>query len=181
MADCLWDRGGGGMNNDLMFSSKNMAWDTRWDFFNDLNRIYHFTTDVCATENSTKCEYFLTPEIDALRHGWNGICYMNPPYGRETGIWVKKAYHESMKADTTVIALLPARTDTRFFHDWIYNKPGVKTTFIKGRLTFGSDEYWQWVWQQEFLNGKNNSLFGKFGKMNPAPFPSMIVEFNPII
>jgi hypothetical protein len=104
---------------------------------------------------------------------------MNPPYGRQIGKWIEKAYLSS-KDGATVVCLLPSRTDTKWFHE-LCNKGEIR--FIKGRLVFGTDEYWKWLWEQEFIiNGnkkKENSLYKKYGKKNPAPFPSMVVVFKP--
>ncbi len=139
--------------NDVVFSSKSIMWETSQDFFNQLNNIYHFTTDVCAIPANAKCAHFYTPNMDGLRQVWSGVCWMNPPYGRnQTGKWVEKAYRESQKG-CLVVALLPARTDTKWFHQFIYNKVGVTVEFIKGRLKFG-------------------------GSKNAAPFPSMLVLFR---
>lgn len=161
-----------------MFSSKNMAWDTPQDFFDKMNKIYNFTCDVCATPKSAKCKKYYTIETDGLKQSWEGICWMNPPYGNQQGKWIKKAYDETRNPGTIVVALLPARTDTQRFHTYIYKKENVTTEFLKGRLTFGSEEYWQWVWEQEFINGKKNSLFHKYGKTNCAAFPSMVCVFG---
>lgn len=98
---------------------------------------------------------------------------MNPPYGREIGLFIKKAYEESLKG-SHVVCLLPARTDTKWFHDYCLKG---KVEFIRGRLQFGTDEYWQWLWDQEYIDGKKNSLYKKYGKKNSAPFPSMLVIF----
>jgi phage N-6-adenine-methyltransferase len=166
------------MNNDLMFSSRYESWDTPQEFFDKQNKIYGFTCDVCATDKSAKCQKYYTIETDGLKQTWDGICWMNPPYGRAIGKWIKKAYDETRKPGTLVVALLPARTDTKYFHSYIYKKQGVETDFLKGRLIFGSDEYWQWLWEQEFINGKKNTLFGKIGKRNAAPFPSMLTIFG---
>jgi site-specific DNA-methyltransferase (adenine-specific) len=166
------------MNNDLMFSSRYESWDTPQDFFDKQNKVYGFTCDVCATDESAKCKEYYTIETDGLSQPWHGVCWMNPPYGREIGKWVKKAYDETRKTGTLVVGLLPARTDTKYFHNWIYKKEGVETDFLKGRLIFGSDKYWQWLWEQEMINGKKNSLYGKVGKKNSAPFPSMLNIFG---
>jgi phage N-6-adenine-methyltransferase len=142
------------MNTDLMFSSKTEMWATPQDFFNQINKEYNFSLDVCAIDENAKCSNYYTPEIDGLKQEWKGNCWMNPPYGREIGKWIEKAYYESIiKNNCIVVALLPARTDTKWFHNYIYMKERVKINFIKGRLKFG--------------NGKN-----------PAPFPSMIVIFK---
>ncbi len=120
------------MNINPMFSSKTDLWATPQNFFDELNREFCFTTDVCALPENAKCEHFITPEMDGLKQEWTGICWCNPPYGREIGKWVRKAY----ESDCTVVMLLPARTDTRWFHDYIYGKAEIR--FIRGRLRFGA-------------------------------------------
>jgi len=173
------------MNNDLMFGSNNQAWATRWDDFNKWNKRFGFTLDVCATKNDAKCGKYYTPEKDGLKSNWHGETFWcNPPYGREYPAWVRKAFSWdksiSSKPPSGVI-LIPARTDTAIFHDVLLPRQEdghCSIEFIRGRITFGSDQYWQWVWEQEFINGKKNSLHGKHGKMNPAPFPSMLVKIG---
>lgn len=135
------------MNRDAMFSSKTDVWETPQTFFDELNREFHFTCDVCAVPQNAKCGKFYTPEQNGLDQPWGGVCWMNPPYGRQIGKWVKKA----AESDATVVCLLPARTDTKWFHDYIYGKAEVR--FVRGRLKFG--------------NSKNS-----------APFPSMVVIFR---
>lgn len=128
-------------------------WETPQDFFNKYNSIYHFTTDVCAIAKNAKCNHFFTPEQNGLIQEWKGVCWMNPPYGRnDSYIWVRKAYEESKKG-CIVVALLPVRTDTKWYHEFINNKPDVKVEFIKGRLKFGNSK-------------------------DAAPFPSMVVTFG---
>jgi phage N-6-adenine-methyltransferase len=139
--------------NDVLFSSKSIMWETSKDFFDSLNALYSFTTDVCAIKSNTKCKHFFSPLINGLKQPWEGRCWMNPPYGRNhTNKWVEKAFNESRKG-CLVVALLPVRTDTRWFHDFIYNKPDVTIQFIKGRLKFSNSR-------------------------NAAPFPSMVVVFG---
>lgn len=135
------------MNTAVMFSSNTDMWATPQDFFDVINKEFNFTVDVCATAENTKCGLFFTPEQDGLKQKWEGICYMNPPYGRSIGKWIQKAYNSS-KEGAVVVGLLPARTDTKWFHEYIYNKAEIR--FIKGRLKFG-------------------------GCKNSAPFPSMVV------
>lgn len=137
-----------------MFSSATDEWATPQDLFDELNKEFHFELDVCANERNHKCDKYYTKEQDGLLMSWpaNGAIWCNPPYGREIGKWVSRAWRAS--ADTTVVMLLPARTDTKWFHDYIYKMPNVEIRFIKGRLKFG--------------NSKNS-----------APFPSMIVVFRP--
>ena len=135
------------MNTNLMFSSKTDLWSTPQDLFNKYDAIYHFETDVCALQENAKCKRFFTPEMDGLKQEWTGVCWCNPPYGRQIGMWVEKA----VKSFATVVMLLPARTDTKWFHDWCL--PYGKIEFLRGRLKFGGCE-------------------------NSAPFPSMVVVFQ---
>lgn len=139
------------MNTEVMFSSKTDLWATPQSFFDDLNKEFSFEVDVCATAENTKCDTYYTKEQDGLVMPWRGTCWCNPPYGREIGKWVKKA-HDSARGGATVVMLLPARTDTKWFHEYIYNKSEIR--FIKGRLKFGDG-------------------------LNSAPFPSMVVVFRP--
>lgn len=134
----------------------------------------HTSTDLVKGQKSA-CKNCGLSECEGSN---STIAYMNPPYGREIGKWIEKAYRETRNPGTVVVALLPARTDTKYFHTWIYNGFRVETIFLKGRLIFGSDEYWQWLWEQEIINGKKNTLFGKIGKKNSAPFPSMLCIFG---
>lgn len=149
--------------NKVVFSSKNMEWCTPKDFFDKLNEEFSFDLDVAATEKNTKCKRFFTKEDDALKQNWdcNSAVFCNPPYGRNIKEWVKKAYTEAQKG-TTIVLLIPARTDTIYFHDYIYNKAEIR--FIKGRLVFTDDK------GQPNRDGKN--------KPTPAPFPSMVVIYN---
>ena len=141
------------MNADVMFSSKTDQWATPQDFFDELNEEFKFTTDVCADETNHKCDYYFSKKdsIDGLKMDWTGRCWMNPPYGREIGLWVKKASEEVKRGVPLVVCLLPARTDTKWFHEYIYGKAEIR--FIKGRLKFGDSK-------------------------NSAPFPSMVVIFT---
>lgn len=142
------------MNKEVMFSSKTEMWETPQELFEELNNEFHFSLDVCATAENAKCEKYYTPEIDGLSQPWNGTVWCNPPYGRQIGKWVFAASVASGVRNATVVMLLPARTDTRWFHDYIYQKERVEIRFIKGRLKFG-------------------------GSKNGAPFPSMICIFRP--
>ena len=135
------------MNKEVLFSSKSDLWETPQDLFQNLNAIYHFETDVCALPENAKCKQFYTPEVDGLKQEWHGRCWCNPPYGRQIAKWVKKG----AESKALVVMLLPARTDTKWFHD--YCLPYGRIKFIKGRLRFGDSE-------------------------SPAPFPSMIVVFD---
>ena len=139
------------MNTDVMFSSKKDLWETPQEFFGELDREFHFDLDVCALPENAKCARYYTPEQDGLSQPWRGVCWCNPPYGREISSWVRRGFLAAV-CGATVVMLLPARTDTRWFHEYIYGKAEVR--FIKGRLKFG-------------------------GSKNSAPFPSMVVIFRP--
>lgn len=139
------------MNNALL-SSQRHDWETPPEFFDKINAEFHFTLDPCATPATAKCEKYYTPAENGLVQDWSGeTCFVNPPYGRELPKWIKKCYEESKRAK--VVMLIPARTDTRAFHDYIYNYAEIR--FIKGRIKFRVD--------------------GKEGGV--APFPSMLVVF----
>ena len=139
------------MNKEVMFSSKTDLWETPQDFFEKLDREFGFELDVCALPENAKCSRYFSPMDDGLEQDWTGVCWCNPPYGREIEKWVKKAYISAIEG-APVVMLLPARTDTRWFHDWIYGKTEIR--FIRGRLKFGGAEY-------------------------GAPFPNMVVVFRP--
>jgi phage N-6-adenine-methyltransferase len=117
------------LKKSVHFRSESCEWATPQDLFDQLNAEFGFETDVCATAENAKCSAYFTKEQDGLRQEWKGVCWMNPPYGREIGKWVKKAY----ESNATVVCLLPARTDTRWWHD--YCAKG-EIRFLKGRLSF---------------------------------------------
>jgi len=140
---------------NVHFSSKTDLWATPQDLFDRLHAVHGFTLDVCATPENAKCSRYYTSEIDGLTQDWkDNVCWMNPPYGREIGRWVKKAYEATFTNGqhvAKVVCLLPARTDTAWWHDYII--PHGKIEFLRGRLKFG-------------------------GHSNSAPFPSAIVIFE---
>ena len=139
------------MNTELMFSSKTNEWATPQDLFDELDREFHFTLDPCATPENAKCKKYYTQKDDGLAQDWTGeTVFCNPPYGREIHKWVEKA----AASKATTVMLIPARTDTRWFHKYIYHKAEYR--FIQGRLKFG--------------NSKNS-----------APFPSMVVVFRNLL
>ena len=145
--------------NKALLSSKNMCWCTPQDFFDKLNEEFSFTLDAAATDKTAKCSQYFTPETDGLTSSWKeaargGAVFCNPPYGREIGKWVCKAYEEA-QAGTSIVLLLPERTDTSYFHEFIYGKAEVR--FIRGRLRFTDED--------------GNTA-------DPAPFPSMLVIYN---
>ena len=132
------------------FSSKSNEWSTPQYFFDELNTRYNFTCDLAATAENTKCDLFLS---DSLVADWNkipGWLWLNPPYGRELGAWVEKAYRENTLG-AKIVMLIPARTDTKYWHEYIFNKAEV--VFLKGRLKFGDRE-------------------------NSAPFPSALIIYG---
>lgn len=141
------------MINEAMFTSNTAEWATPQAFFDELNAEFHFTLDPCATPQNAKCPKYYTKEQDGLSQSWDGErVFCNPPYGREIGKWIEKASREVCGGGYTVVVMLvPARTDTKYFHEFIYGKAEIR--FIRGRLHF------------------NDSKMG-------APFPSMIVIFR---
>lgn len=142
------------MIDKALFSSKSDEWSTPQDFYDKLNEKYNFVYDLAATEENTKCPDFSSIESESLENSWhmiNGWCWLNPPYSK-CKEFVKKSYEE-MELGAKIVMLIPSRTDTKWFHEYIYEKEGVKIEFIKGRLKFGTSK-------------------------NSAPFPSMLVIFN---
>ena len=133
-----------------LMSSLTDEWATPQALFDELNAEFGFELDVCADDWNHKCERYFTKETDGLAQEWTGTCWMNPPYGREIGKWMKKAV-ESAEAGATVVCLVPARTDTAWWHD--YAAKGT-VRFIRGRLKFGDGQ-------------------------NSAPFPSALVVLKP--
>lgn len=135
------------MKTETLFSSASSEWETPQWLFDSLNSEFHFTLDAAATDQNHKCERYFTISDDALKQPWGSSTWLNPPYGRNVKKWVEKADAECRKGNT-VVMLLFARTDTEWFHKYIYHRHEVR--FIRGRIKFG-------------------------GSKNNAPFPSMIV------
>ena len=133
------------------FSSSKDDWGTPDKLFKTLDNYFGFTLDVCATPENAKCRRFFTLAEDGLSKEWQGVCFMNPPYGHQIKSWVAKA-KASADSGATVVCLLPSRTDTRWWHDYVMK--AAKIYFIRGRLR---------------LQGATNS----------APFPSTVVVFQP--
>lgn len=136
----------------VMYSSKTDLWETPQDLFDELDNVFHFDLDVCALPENAKCDRYYTPEANGLVQVWEGVCWCNPPYGRQVKHWVRKVLISSING-ATVVMLLPARTDTNWFHDYVLGHAEVR--FLRGRLRF---------------SGKDR-----------APFPSMIVVFKGVI
>jgi phage N-6-adenine-methyltransferase len=138
------------MLSSTLFSSKKLDWETPLELFEALDREFGFDLDVCATADNAKCARYYTPEQDGLKQRWEGVCWMNPPYGRDIGKWIRKAYEESLRG-ATVVCLVPSRTDTSWWHDYCLKG---EIRYIRGRLRFS-------------------------GARVNAPFPSAIVIFRP--
>ena len=116
-----------------MFTSERDDWETPQALFDELDAAHHFTLDPCSTHANAKCAKHYTRDEDGLSKSWEGeTVFCNPPYGREVAKWVRKCADESRHAK--VVALLPARTDTAWFHDHVYGK--AKVTFLRGRVKF---------------------------------------------
>ena len=119
--------------NEALLSSKKMDWCTPADFFADLDQEFYFDLDPAATAKSAKCARYFTPNDDGLKMDWGGSCvFCNPPYGRQIGDWVRKGYEESQKPGTVVVMLIPARTDTAYFHDYILHGKATEIRFLRG-------------------------------------------------
>lgn len=138
------------MNTDVMFSSATGEWGTPQDFYEAVDKVCHFTLDVCATPQNAKCTRYFNIEDDGLVQIWSGMCWQNPPYGRVIEKWVGKAHTESAKDGTSVVCLVPARTDTGWWHRHAIFSHRI---YIRGRLKFG-------------------------GQTNSAPFPSALLVFG---
>lgn len=132
--------GEGDVRTNVHFMSTHNNWNTPKTFYDDLNKEFHFDFDPCPPE----------PNFDGLSVEWGGVNFVNPPYGREMPKWIEKGYEEYKKGKT-VVFLIPSRTDTKYWHDYIMKADEIR--FIKGRLKFG-------------------------GSKNSAPFPSCIAVFR---
>ena len=147
-----------GSVRSVHFSSVSNEWQTPDNLFRSLNERFKFTLDPCCTHESAKCEKHYTITDNGLAQDWSkDVVFMNPPYGREISKWIRKAYLESKKG-ATVVCLIPARTDTSYWHNYIFGK--AKIEFLKGRVKF-----------------KNNTVDYK-GHTPGAPFPSAIIIYN---
>lgn len=141
------------MINNSLFTSNTEEWYTPQDFFESCaDEVGGFDLDPCATPENTKCEKFYTKEDDGLSKEWFGKVWVNHPYGRQISKWVEKCQRERVRCQI-IYLLIPSRTDTKYFHEFIYNKEDVELRFIKGRLKFG-------------------------GAKNSAPFPSLLAIFH---
>lgn len=140
--------------NKGLFSSASAEWETPQWLFDRLDAEFHFRLDACATAENAKCKRFFTKENNGLAQHWGGgTTFCNPPYGREIGKWVRKAWEQ--KRFNTVVMLIPARTDTAWWHDWVMDAHEIR--FVRGRLRFTDQD----------------------GNTGPAPFPSAVIVFRP--
>jgi phage N-6-adenine-methyltransferase len=133
------------------FTSKTDLWSTPQETFDKLHQEFGFTLDVCALPENAKCADFYSPRNNGLAQPWTGVCWMNPPYGRAIGYWIAKAY-SAAQGGATVVALVPVRTDTAWWQDYVIKAAEIR--FLRGRLRFG-------------------------GATNGAPFPNAVVVFKP--
>ena len=138
---------------EILFSSKESGWETPQSFYDILDEHFEFDLDPCASKENAKCKEYYTEEDDGLTKSWgrNKKVFVNPPYGRDIKKWIKKAYEESSAGGNIVVMLIPARTDTSYWHQ--YCMKASEIYFVKGRLKFGD-------------------------ATNGAPFPSAVVVFD---
>jgi phage N-6-adenine-methyltransferase len=143
--------------NPALFSSASENWATPRGLAKQLVEEFGIELDVCATAENAVVPRFFSKEDNGLLQEWTGSVWMNPPYGRGMGHWIKKA-SDSAKAGATVVCLIPSRTDTKLWHDYIEpirrGERNGEIRFVKGRLKFGESK-------------------------NSAPFPSAIIVFKP--
>ena len=138
--------------NKGMFSSNNQKWETPQDLFDKLNDVFNFEVDIAADDETAKCPIYYTEENDGFKKEWKEVCWCNPPYGRYQIEWVKRANEQVKKYNNTIVMLIPARPDTKVWHEQIF-KDATVICFIKGRLKFGNSK-------------------------DAAPFPSALIVFG---
>ena len=147
------------MQSAVMFSRASDNWSTPQDFWDSLNEEFHFVLDAAATAENTKCPRYLSCTGNALTADWTPyrMIWLNPPYSQCRKFIAKAA--DAAKHGATVVCLVPSRTDTRWWHERVWDRsqhaarPGVEIRFLKGRLTFG-------------------------GATAGAPFPSVVIIFR---
>jgi phage N-6-adenine-methyltransferase len=151
-----------GLNNRFMaigsalYSSRSEEWETPDGLFRKLDDRFHFTLDACATAANAKCKRFFSKDDNGLAQDWSAErVFMNPPYGKEIGLWMHKAKAEANRG-ALVVCLVHARTDTRWWHESVQNCAD-EIYFLRGRLRF---------------------LCAKKTKFT-APFPSAVVVYLP--
>ena len=138
--------------SQVLYTSRSEEWPTPMTFFDTLNQEFGFTLDPCATSQNAKCRRYFTKQENGLDQDWGShVVFCNPPYGKVMSQWARKCFEASLMG-ATVVLLAHSRTDTRWFHDWVYGK-ACEIRFVKGRLKFG--------------NAKTS-----------APFPSLVSVYN---
>jgi len=138
--------------DEVHYSSGKDDWETPQSLYDKLDKEFNFDLDVCANEYNAKHINYYSEQDNGLEKEWRGNCWCNPPYS-QSKFWIEKAYKSALKGDATVVMLIPARTDTKAFHRYVYKKPNIEVRFVKGRIKF-------------------------VGAKHCAPFPSMIVVFK---
>lgn len=151
-----------GTVNSGLFTSTSDDWPTPQALFDALNREFGFTLDCCASNSNAKCERYYTKEDDGLSKDWSGTVWMNPPYGRGIGKWMRKAFESSILG-STVVCLIPSRTDTAYWHDYAMKAEEIR--FIRGRLHFIGDRH-----AGRIASGETVA--------HNAPFPSAVIVFR---
>lgn len=135
-----------------LFTSRTEEWETPEYVFSALNAKFLFQVDVCATSKNAKCKVYFDKSVNGLQREWSPFrCWMNPPYGKNISKWMKKAFEESQRG-ALVVCLIPSRTDTKWWHDWVMRASEIQ--FVTGRISFGNEK-------------------------QSAPFPSCIVIYYP--
>jgi len=161
------------MNNDLHFSSATGLWDTGKDLIAKLAPVFPWDLDVCASAPNV-CANYYNEQTDAFTQPWRGLCWMNPPYGRQIGKWITKA--SKVPADGgTIVCLLPARTDTQWWQPIIPKKASY-VVFIKGRLKFGSEAGWIQSYTEQFMAGDTKQRKAILKKIGGIHVESEIIK-----
>lgn len=138
------------MKHAAAFLSERHDWETPQGLFDALNREFRFELDAAALPETAKCEAFYTPDDDALTQAWTGSVFLNPPYGAGIGNWITYAYLQAQRWGGPVVCLIPARTETSWWHRYVMHAEEVR--LIKGRVQFSG--------------------------IGSAPFPSCVVVFR---
>ena len=162
----------------IAHSQKTVEWETPQFLFDKLIEEFNFTIDVCASRENAKCERFYTKEVKGLFKSWkNEIVFMNPPYGHgKVRKWIEKAYQESLN-NTTVVCLIPSRTDTSYWHDYII--PHAEVRFLRGRVKFSlSNDKSNYIEQLNLFEASTIQYSSDSIDETFAPFPSAVVIFN---
>jgi len=124
------------------FDSAKQEWATPQSLFDALDSEFHFTCDLAADSTNKKCDSYFDQNVDGLKQTWKGTCWLNPPYGdRKYKLvdWIKKAHVEVQSGDCTVVLLTPARTNTKWWHDYCMTATEIR--FLCGRPKFGGADH----------------------------------------